>query len=955
MVTAHNFSQQNLRGRSFKGKDLTGADFSGAQLQGADFSGAQLQGANFAKARSGSTRWMLAAVLISLLLVGLNIGFTGVTTAATVTPDQLARDGWRESMIVLPILGVFMASLFGHGPSMALFSTSLLIFVGWVGFLIPESFLYGGVLEVLWGDRPSLALAVGSIGVAVWAALVINVLLGGVLLVSARCKLAIQSAWSWAEALLILPVLIGSLPGLIGFSGWLAKIAVIGVNVCIVAASIFVARRSLAECERFAFLRQVAFAIATLGGTRFCRANLQGVNFAGAWLNCADFRQARLLQTRFYQANTLDLARPGETLLCDRAVRHLLVTHQGNDRAYRRANLRDAYLARADLSDATLIGADLTGADLTGACLERANLSQIIALGTQFEASHLTGACLEGWNIDMSTGLVDVDCGHVYLLDGENQTERRPNSGEFEPGEFAKLFQEALNTVDLIFRNGLDFSAFLAAFKQVQMDHGDQPLSIRSIENKGDGMVLVKVEVPETADRAQLHVELSEGYEMALRALESRYQAALAAKDEQIELHRRHQQDLKELTQLLSPASARLPTALGKRVVLKVNVTDSPERLAERLAEQRAERRTERRSSRPVSVTLQIGAEGEIPYMEVAGWLPDYAAIRTSHAIWQQTYYEMIQAIEHERRIDTFRINAPSVQVTNVSYQEIFDVCRQAAQQLQADINQWLNSEFFRSIKEQLLEQLQPTDSIRFFLQTNDPLLRQLPLHMWDWFDRYPKAELIVSEPTYRQQPAVRRGHGQVRILSILGDRTGIDVESDQAILAALPDVDLLLLSEPSLQQVSDQLWEEPWDILFFAGHSDAPAGANTAGQIRLNAHESLSLRDLKYGLRKASERGLKLAIFNTCDGLDLLLNLVDLPIPPMVVMRHPVPDQVAQIFLKNFLLAFSEGLPLHQAVREAREKLQGVEPRFPYATWLPVVCQNPASAPLTWQDLYLN
>jgi uncharacterized protein YjbI with pentapeptide repeats len=949
MVAAHNFSQQNLRGRFFKGRDLSGADFSGAQLQGADFSGAQLQGASFVGAKAGSNRWTLGLVIFFLVLVGLNIGFTGVTTGATVTPDQIAREGWREAVVVFPILLVFMVGLFGHGPNMALLSTSLLVFLGWVGCLIPESFLYGGVLEVIWGDRPSMSSEVGSVGIALWSGLVINVFLCGVLLASARCKLAVRSAWSYVEGLFIVAVLVGALPCFIWFSSWLATFTVVGVSALIVAASLYVSRRSLAECARFSLFRQVALALATFGGTRFCGANLIGANFFEADLNCTDFRQAVLSRTRFHQSKGLDLARPGETLLSDRAVRHLLVTHRGNAQSYRRANLRDAYLAHADLSDATLTGANLSGADLTGAWLERANLSQAIALNTQLQASHLTGACLEGWHIDMSTGLAAVECGHVYLL-GEGQ-ERRPNSGEFQPGEFAKLFQEALNTVDLIFRNGLDLSAFLSAFKQVQRDHANQSLSIRSIENKGDGMVVVKVEVPESADRAQLHIELSEGYAVALGALESRYQAALAAKDEQIEIYRRHQQDFKELTQLLSPANAQRPLSpsVGKRVVLKVNVSDSSSAATRQLAIQ-PNYIARGSASRSLSVTLQIGVEGAIPHVEMAGWLPDYAAIRTSYDVWQHAYAQIIHATNHEPRIQ-----APSVQLTNVSYQEVFSSCQQSAHQLQADINEWLNSAFFRPVKEQLLEQLQPTDSIRFFLQTDDPLLRQLPLHLWDWFDRYPKAELIVSEPTYRLLPTASQQPGQVRILCILGDRTGIDIESDQALLEALPNVHLRLLSEPSQQQITDQLWDVPWDVLFFAGHSNIAANENAPGQLRLNAHESLSLSDLKYGLRKATERGLKLAIFNTCDGLGLLRNLIDSPTPPIVVMRHPVPDQVAQIFLKNFLLAFSEGLPLHQAVREAREKLQGIEPRFPYATWLPVVCQNPASAPLTWQDLSLD
>jgi CHASE2 domain-containing sensor protein len=71
-----------------------------------------------------------------------------------------------------------------------------------------------------------------------------------------------------------------------------------------------------------------------------------------------------------------------------------------------------------------------------------------------------------------------------------------------------------------------------------------------------------------------------------------------------------------------------------------------------------------------------------------------------------------------------------------------------------------------------------------------------------------------------------------------------------------------------------------------------------------------------------------------------------------MIVMREPVPDRVAQEFLKHLLSAFAGGKPLYLSVREARERLQGLEDHFPCATWLPVICQNSAEVPPTWQDL---
>ncbi len=112
-----------------------------------------------------------------------------------------------------------------------------------------------------------------------------------------------------------------------------------------------------------------------------------------------------------------------------------------------------------------------------------------------------------------------------------------------------------------------------------------------------------------------------------------------------------------------------------------------------------------------------------------------------------------------------------------------------------------------------------------------------------------------------------------------------------------------------------------------------------------------MTIPQLKHGLKKAIAQGLTLAIFNSCDGLSLAVNLADLHIPQMIVMREPVPDQVAQAFLKNFLAAFASGKPFYYSVREAREKLQGLEDECPCATWLAVICQNPAEIPVTCQD----
>ncbi|MEL7068943.1 MAG: pentapeptide repeat-containing protein [Cyanobacteria bacterium J06581_3] len=935
MATARDFSYQNLNSRSFSGQDLTGANFTGARLLGTRFQGATLIQARFDGARAGSRPVVILVLAFLLVMVGLNVGITGLTSATVFRPEHVAHAGPAEGVLVYALLLVFMGSLFLHGPGLALLSTLLFIMIGWIGFLTAESIWLGGAAQVLYSDRHTLSIAIGTTGIAMWAGLLTNVFVGGGLLASLRSKCGpVESTTSrlllhrW-EVLLLLAVALGVLSGVLSMPGALAKGSAVIISLARVVSIIYIARQIVAEHSRFVWLQPLTRAAIAWGSTSFRDANLHQATFTTAYLQSADFLGATLSFTDFHRAQGLDFVRFGQTILRDRPVRHLLVTRRGQGQVLRGANVSFAQLTGADLTGADLTNANLTGADFTEVCLEHANLSQVGALGTCFESGLFTGACVEAWNIDSATRLEGIRCSHVYLL-GDRQ-ERRPSQGDFAPGEFARLFQEVLHTVDLIFRNGLDFSALLSAFKQVQHENPNTPLSIRSIENKGDGMVLVKVDAPAEVDKAQIHAELSEEYAAALKAVEARYQAELAAKDEQIDIYRQHQTALTELTQLLVPAKT---PAVGKRVVLKVM---EPVQLSTGFS-----------GVGGCQVMLQIGLEGALPHVEVIGELPDFSAIAHHYSEWKQAYGQIVHCL------DT-RIQAPGSQITNISFQEILFPCQQAARQLKLAINQWLDSPRFRPLKEQLLEQLQPTDSIRVFWQTSDPLLRQLPLQMWRWFDRYSKAELIVTGATYRHQHSTGQSPNEIRILSVLGDRTGLDVTTDQSLLAALPDVSLTLLDAPSAQQVTDQLWDNPWDILFFAGHSQQADQKTQPGQIRLNAHDALSLEELRYGLRKATERGLKLAIFNTCEGLSLLQNLTDLPTPPLVVMRHPVPDQVAQVFLKNLLIAFSEGLPLHQAVREAREKLQGLESQFPFATWLPVICQSPASQPLSWQDLYVE
>jgi uncharacterized protein YjbI with pentapeptide repeats len=299
-----------------------------------------------------------------------------------------------------------------------------------------------------------------------------------------------------------------------------------------------------------------AIAFAATGGTSFRDADLTEANFTSATLKNTDFRNATLTHTNLHQTKKLDLARVGNTILIDTKVRDLVVTHRGAKQSYIGCNLKGANLIGADLNDADLTEADISGANLEGAWLERANLTKTQALNTNFHEARLTGACLEAWNIDSTTQLDGAICDYVYLFN--NYQERRPNSGEFAPGEFTKLFQEVLTTVDLIFRNGIDWKAFVLSFNAVHAKNEGTELSLQSIENKGDGVVVARLNVSEDADKEKIHSDFMQSYELALKAVEETYKAKLNAKDEQIEIYRQKSSEMKEIVSLLASRSIKV-------------------------------------------------------------------------------------------------------------------------------------------------------------------------------------------------------------------------------------------------------------------------------------------------------------------------------------------------------------------------------------------------------------
>lgn len=220
------------------------------------------------------------------------------------------------------------------------------------------------------------------------------------------------------------------------------------------------------------------------------------------------------------------------------------------------ATLYDANLSKANLSGATLYDANPSKANLSGVNFSHANLTRIQALGADLAGATLTGACIEDWNINSQTNLDRIICDYVYLK--QNYQERRPAIGNFAPGDFTRLFQKMRETVDLIFRDGIDWRSFAASFQELQAEQrvkieGEEAqFKVREIKTNDDGSFVIRIDVPAQLDKAEIEESFRVKYENQLQLMEVRYRAELNTKDEQIALFRQHNADLKNIIDILA-------------------------------------------------------------------------------------------------------------------------------------------------------------------------------------------------------------------------------------------------------------------------------------------------------------------------------------------------------------------------------------------------------------------
>ncbi|MEM9006230.1 MAG: pentapeptide repeat-containing protein [Cyanobacteria bacterium P01_F01_bin.86] len=261
---------------------------------------------------------------------------------------------------------------------------------------------------------------------------------------------------------------------------------------------------------------------AILIGANFRETGLGSADLSNANLRGVDLREAEISATSLYGADLSEADLSGTQLgarsdswgekwigaYLDGANLHKANLTESN---LNELDLSKVNLSKANLSRVNLIEANLNGYNFQEVNLSEANFSRAQALGTNFEGAIFTGACLEDWNINNATKFEGAVCDYVYLK--ADQQERRPREGAFKPGEFAALFQQVVDTVDLIFVDGLDWQSFFASLQEIREQYDGADINIQAIEKKSSGAFVVRLEVAGSLDKAFLQQCLSTAYE----------------------------------------------------------------------------------------------------------------------------------------------------------------------------------------------------------------------------------------------------------------------------------------------------------------------------------------------------------------------------------------------------------------------------------------------------------
>ncbi|MEC4805203.1 MAG: CHASE2 domain-containing protein [Jaaginema sp. PMC 1079.18] len=281
----------------------------------------------------------------------------------------------------------------------------------------------------------------------------------------------------------------------------------------------------------------------------------------------------------------------------------------------------------------------------------------------------------------------------------------------------------------------------------------------------------------------------------------------------------------------------------------------------------------------------------------------------------------------------------------------------QAEAKLLKIFQHWLRNADLFEIRTQIIKiATQSSARLNIFLSCQDTSLERLPWETWEIALESPLSfELSwVRLPPSIRQKAVFPKREKARILIILGDDTALDFQGDReaiAVLDSLVEMEVISSADcPKQQDLKQQICDAiahptGWDILLFAGHSNETE--LTGGEFAIAPQTFLSLTEIQPYLLQAKENGLQFALFNSCSGLSIAKTLIDLGLSQVAILREPIHNNVAQVFLSQFLKSLAHFQDVQDCLKQATQFLATkASLQYPSAYLVPCLFYHPGSQP---------
>ena len=181
-------------------------------------------------------------------------------------------------------------------------------------------------------------------------------------------------------------------------------------------------------------------------GTSFKKATLDDAIFDSSTLAGANFINASMNRTSWWNVRDLDCIIPGNKYLNYPQIRKIFQEYSGEiEREYLNfdnLNLEGINFSNKNLTGATFVGTNLSKSNLRESQLRDAQLTFSNLSGADLTKANLTGVYFKDIRYDQETIFRNVICEYINLHDPNCDTKHRrfPPIQDFRPGDFENYY-----------------------------------------------------------------------------------------------------------------------------------------------------------------------------------------------------------------------------------------------------------------------------------------------------------------------------------------------------------------------------------------------------------------------------------------------------------------------------------------------------------------------------------